>query len=104
MGEVVSCRCHACAVEDAEKRPLDKSRLLLGRIDPRLNRMFLCETCGNKRCPHAADHRLACSGSNEPGQEGSLYEEADLAEGCEAVQGEHADALEIGPGEGEAQP
>jgi len=38
-------------------------------------RMFLCRTCGNKRCPHAADHRLACTGSNEPGQPGSLYED-----------------------------
>jgi len=37
-------------------------------------RMFLCAICGNKRCPHAADHRNACTGSNEPGQPGSLYE------------------------------
>lgn len=39
-------------------------------------RMFLCGICGNKRCPHAADHRLDCTGSNEPGQRGSLYESA----------------------------
>jgi hypothetical protein len=37
-------------------------------------RMFLCELCGNKRCPHATDHRLECTGSNEPGQKGSRYE------------------------------
>jgi len=37
-------------------------------------RMFLCPTCGNKRCPKATDHRLACTGNNEPGQKGSLYE------------------------------
>jgi hypothetical protein len=36
-------------------------------------RMFLCPTCGNKRCPKANDHRLNCTGSNEPGQEGSDY-------------------------------
>lgn len=36
-------------------------------------RMILCPTCGNKRCPKASDHRLACTGSNEPGQEGSVY-------------------------------
>ena len=41
--------------------------------DPRLIRMFLCERCKNKRCPHATDHRLSCTGSNEPGQEGSNY-------------------------------
>jgi hypothetical protein len=37
------------------------------------SRMFLCEKCGNKRCPHATDHRLDCTGSNEPGQPGSAY-------------------------------
>jgi hypothetical protein len=37
-------------------------------------RMILCPTCGNKRCPHATDHRNACTGSNEPGQPGSSYE------------------------------
>lgn len=35
--------------------------------------MILCPTCGNKRCPHATDHRHACTGSNEPGQAGSRY-------------------------------
>lgn len=35
--------------------------------------MQLCPTCGNKRCPRASDHRLACTDSNEPGQEGSIY-------------------------------
>ena len=35
--------------------------------------MFLCATCGNKRCPHATDCRLVCTGSNEPGQPGSVY-------------------------------
>jgi hypothetical protein len=36
-------------------------------------RMILCETCGNKRCPHATDCSLACTHSNEPGQPGSIY-------------------------------
>jgi predicted RNase H-like HicB family nuclease len=35
--------------------------------------MVTCATCGNKRCPHAADHDLACTNSNEPGQPGSNY-------------------------------
>jgi hypothetical protein len=35
--------------------------------------MVVCATCGNKRCPHATDHRHACTGSNEPGQAGSAY-------------------------------
>ena len=36
-------------------------------------RFVVCPDCGNKRCPHANDHRHACTGSNEPGQEGSAY-------------------------------
>lgn len=36
-------------------------------------RFVVCPKCGNKRCPHANDHRNACTGSNEPGQEGSAY-------------------------------
>lgn len=36
-------------------------------------RFVVCPDCGNKRCPHANDHRNACSGSNEQGQEGSAY-------------------------------
>lgn len=37
------------------------------------SQMVVCEVCGNKRCPHATDHRNACTGSNEPGQLGSAY-------------------------------
>ncbi|WP_370905973.1 hypothetical protein [Citrobacter koseri] len=36
-------------------------------------RFVVCPECGNKRCPHANDHRNACTGSNEPGQIGSAY-------------------------------
>ena len=35
--------------------------------------MIVCPKCGNKRCPHASDHNYECTGSNEPGQEGSVY-------------------------------
>ena len=34
---------------------------------------YACEICGNKRCPHHTDHRLECSGSNLPGQPGSVF-------------------------------
>lgn len=40
--------------------------------------MILCPKCGNKRCPHATDHALACTRSNEPGQKGSVYGEPDV--------------------------
>ena len=36
-------------------------------------RFVVCPECGNKRCPRANDHRNACTGSNEPDQEGSAY-------------------------------
>ncbi|HGK3911480.1 hypothetical protein [Klebsiella pneumoniae] len=39
-------------------------------------RFVVCPDCGNKRCPRENDHRNACTGSNEPGQEGSAYPSA----------------------------
>lgn len=56
------CGCWACDEPIAD----------FGGIKLRV-RMTVCGTCGNKRCPAAADHRNACTGSNEPGQPGSLY-------------------------------
>lgn len=61
------CSCHRCIREknlvahEGSFLPLSSSR------------MILCPVCGNKRCPHASDHELACTGSNEPGQPGSIY-------------------------------
>lgn len=54
-------------------------------------RFVVCPECGNKRCPHANDHRHACTGSNEPGQEGSAYPSAPQQE-CkhEFVYGWHS--------------
>lgn len=60
------CVCHRCIKEKGITNewgaPLDRSV------------MILCPKCGNKRCPHASDHDLECTGSNEPGQKGSIYE------------------------------
>ena len=54
-------------------------------------RFVVCPECGNKRCPHANDHRNTCTGSNEPGQEGSAYPAAPQQE-CkhEFVYGWHS--------------
>ncbi len=52
------CGCHRCLRERREMRA----------------QMILCPCCGNKRCPKASDHDLKCTGSNEPGQAGSVYE------------------------------
>lgn len=46
-----------------------------------MRRMVICATCGNKRCPHATDHRHACTGSNEPGQPGSDYVRSEVDRG-----------------------
>lgn len=43
-----------------------------GRDEMRVG-MIRCPSCGNKRCPHASDHDLACTNSNEAGQPGSVY-------------------------------
>lgn len=37
-------------------------------------RFVVCPDCGNKRCPKSNDHRNACTGSNEVGQNGSSWE------------------------------
>lgn len=38
-----------------------------------LTEMIVCPQCGNKRCPHAENHRSACTGSNEPEQVGRAH-------------------------------
>lgn len=58
------CYCYNCNIDR-----MDPS----GWIPYTLSIMILCPTCGNKRCPHATDHKLACTNSNEPGQPGSRY-------------------------------
>lgn len=53
---IPDCWCHTC-------RPVTMGDM----------RFVVCPECGNKRCPHANDHRNACTGSNEPGQVDSAY-------------------------------
>jgi Lar family restriction alleviation protein len=58
--------CHKC---------LEGKAICYGpyEIAEALTRMIVCPVCGNKRCPKATDHHLDCTGSNEPGQTGSVY-------------------------------
>jgi len=67
------CPCYNCTRALVRRDPHPEAR---SPLHNRLSRMFLCETCGNKRCPHGADHNLSCTASNEPGQRGSRYEDA----------------------------
>lgn len=59
----------ACCIEcDRENRAaLPFPDNLMGR------RMIVCPDCGNKRCPRATNHHNACTGSNAPGQAGSVF-------------------------------
>lgn len=63
----VECSCHRCIKEknlvEQENSPFPLSS----------SRMIFCPKCGNKRCPHASDHNLDCTNSNDPGQPGSVY-------------------------------
>lgn len=64
---VADCmNCHEClkGKNDAHGLPLTSTR------------MILCPSCRNKRCPKASYHQLACTGSNEPGQPGSVFTRA----------------------------
>ncbi|WP_369899439.1 DUF551 domain-containing protein [Klebsiella pneumoniae] len=60
------CWCRTC-------RPVDLNDM----------RFVVCPDCGNKRCPRANDHRNACTGSNEPGQEGSAHPDTPHLPGSE---------------------
>lgn len=64
----VECHCHRCI---GEKNLVEREGSFLPMNS---TRMILCPQCGNKRCPHASDHDLACTNSNDPGQPGSVYQ------------------------------
>lgn len=67
-----ACSCLKCTQDRVSSDPFDSGKGVF--FDQRFMRMFTCAKCGNKRCPHATDHSLACTNSNEPGQKGSSYE------------------------------
>jgi hypothetical protein len=64
----IDCWCITCDSTIAEAQ-CDN-----GELWASLKRPFIvCPDCGNKRCPRASHHNHACTGSNEPGQMGSVY-------------------------------
>jgi len=63
------CECHKCSdTKVMNKLSVHSLFNLVATM------MVLCGECGNKRCPKASDHSLACTHSNAPGQSGSVYE------------------------------
>lgn len=77
-----TCTCVECDPEQTgstrypvvQAAPVDTRDPCCWVCTPDYHRMLLCPKCGNKRCPHASNHNLACTASNEPGQPGSIYE------------------------------
>lgn len=59
--------CHTCIVKFDLRHPV------FPRFGLDSARMIVCETCGYKRCPHASNHTLPCTGSNDSNQPGSIY-------------------------------
>ena len=55
QADAEQCWCHKC----------NEGRLVNG-IPFAATQMIVCPICGNKRCPHASDHALACTASNDP--------------------------------------
>jgi hypothetical protein len=62
------CDCRQC-LRDRDEHVLMGSL----KVPTEVTRMVVCAVCGNKRCPHATDHRHACTNSNDHGQPGSAY-------------------------------
>ena len=61
---LTDCRCLRCIRERGD---------MIGGLPREMGEFIVCQQCGNKRCPHANDHRHACTSSNAPGQPGSAY-------------------------------
>lgn len=64
--------CYRCATEEQERREAVEG-LSAEVMMITSGRMFCCPMCGNKRCPHATDHRNVCTRLNDSGQAGSRY-------------------------------
>lgn len=66
------CDCHRC-IKDLKLTAGPDEDDYFESMPLSAIKMILCPTCGNKRCPKASDHRLKCTGSDDPGQAGSIY-------------------------------
>ena len=61
--EEIKCGCFSC---------MSQVKTYMG-LPVTMTVMIVCPFCGNKRCPRATHHDQKCTGSNDPGQEGSRY-------------------------------
>jgi len=72
------CSLRTCCRKHWQQDAGREAYVLSGGIGPILMNpigmpFMCCGVCGNKRCPKATDCDLMCTGSNEPGQDGSVY-------------------------------
>lgn len=70
-GNGTRCWCHDCEARD------NTARYVLAGTPQPFNvgaGIIVCPDCGNKRCPRATNHHQECTGSNDPGQPGSIYQ------------------------------
>ena len=58
------CPCRRCK----DSHPQLNTPIMGMAFPYSVTHMVVCALCGNKRCPHAEDHRYMCTQSNEPGQ------------------------------------
>ena len=70
---VEGCGCRKCLEESDKITTVTVAGALVTIPSGPGIGMIVCPKCGNKRCPRATDHRYECTGSNDPGQEGSIY-------------------------------
>lgn len=67
---MIEADCMACATAELAKHGDFFAAMRKGFF---IGHPSIYSKCGNKRCPCAAHHDNVCTGSNEPGQPGSLY-------------------------------
>ena len=79
LGRTDVCGCESCYEE--------RTRGLFVGHTPLYGFRFACEICGSKRCPHHADHRFQCTGSNELNQVGVPIEEPESPPAGQASAG-----------------
>lgn len=71
--EAPCCRKHWEEKHEKQAKAMDLGDGHFALMNPVGMPFIVCKICGNKRCPKATDCSLKCTGSNEPGQEGSIY-------------------------------
>jgi hypothetical protein len=57
---IMDCNCRQCR--------RDRNEMSSSGFPIEMAMMIVCDICGNKRCPHAENHKYKCTNSNELNQ------------------------------------